>query len=59
MGAVKNEYMEIVDEMYNVAEALVFAAEENEFDLMVMTLVECTAKLAVLTRRYHVLHERA
>lgn len=55
MGAMKNEYIEIVGEMHNVAEALVFAAEDQDFELMMTALIECTAKLAVVARRYHAL----
>lgn len=52
MAAMKELHTEIQTEMYNVAELLNTAAADGDFDLMQMTLVECTAKLAVATRRY-------
>lgn len=45
------------DEMFNVAELLNTAAEDGDPDLIFSTLVECTAKLAVVTRRYHSMYE--
>lgn len=53
MGAYKEIFTEIQDEMFNVAKSLNTAAEDGDPDLMFSTLVECTAKLAVVTRRYH------
>ena len=52
MSAMKELYTEIQTEMFNVAELLNTAAEDGDFDLMQRTLIECTAKLAVATRRY-------
>ena len=52
MAAMKELYTEIQTEMLHVAEALLFSAHDGDFDLMHDTLIECTAKLAVLTRRY-------
>lgn len=43
--------------MYNVAELLNTAAEDGDPDLIFDTLVECTAKLAVVTRRYKSMYE--
>lgn len=53
MGAYKELFTEMQDEMFNVAELLNNAAEDGDPDLIFGTMVECTAKLAVLTRRYH------
>lgn len=53
MGAYKEIYTEIQTEMFNVAELLTNAAEDGDAELMFDTLVECTAKLAVVTRRYN------
>lgn len=53
MGAYKEIFTEIQTEMLNVAELLNTAGEDGDPDLMFSTLVECTAKLAVVTRRYH------
>jgi hypothetical protein len=52
MGAMKELYTEVQTEMFNVAELLNEAAGDGDFDLMQRTLIECTAKLAVATRRY-------
>lgn len=52
MSAMKELYTEIQTEMYNVAELLNEAAADGDFDFMQRTLIECTAKLAVATRRY-------
>ena len=41
------------DEMNGVAKQLNFATEDGDPELIYDTLVECTAKLAVVTRRYH------
>ena len=57
MGAVKELFTEMQDEMYNVAELLNTAAEDGDPDLIFDTLVECTAKLAVVTRRYKSMYE--
>jgi hypothetical protein len=56
MGAIKAEFTEIQGEMFDVAETLNRVAEEGDFDEMMVALVENTAKLAVITRRYHELH---
>ncbi len=53
---MKNEFTEIQGEMFDVAETLNRVAEDADFDEMMVALVECTAKLAVVTRRYHSLH---
>ena len=53
MGAYKEIFTEIQSEMWNVADLLNAAAEDSEADAMFDCLVECTAKLAVITRRYH------
>ena len=53
MAAMKELYTEVQTEMFNVAELLNLAASDGDFDLMNDTLIECTAKLAVVTRRYH------
>jgi len=55
MGAVKAEFTEIQCEMWDVAETLNQVAEVADFDEMMVALIECTAKLAVVTRRYHAL----
>lgn len=52
MSAMKELYTEIQGEMFDVAELLNTTAEDGDFDLMQRTLIECTAKLAVATRRY-------
>jgi hypothetical protein len=52
MSAMKELYTEIQTEMFNIAELLTTAADDGDFDLMNHTLIECTAKLAVATRRY-------
>lgn len=52
MGAMKELYTEVQSEMFNVAELLETAAQDGDFELMQRTLIECTAKLAVATRRY-------
>jgi hypothetical protein len=57
MGAVKEIFTEMQDEMFNVAESLNTAAEDGDPDSIFSTLVECTAKLAVVTRRYHSMYE--
>ncbi len=41
------------DEMRAVARQLEHATEDGEPELIYDTLIECTAKLAVVTRRYH------
>lgn len=56
MGAVKALFTEIQGEMFDIAETLNRVAEEGDFDEMMVALVENTAKLAVITRRYHELH---
>lgn len=53
MSAMKELYTEVQSEMFNVAELLNTAAEDGDFELMQRTLIECTAKLAVATRRYN------
>ena len=53
MGAMKAEFTEIQGEMFDVAETLNRVAGDGDFDEMMVALVECTAKLAVVTRRYH------
>ncbi len=53
MGAYKEIFTEIQVEMWNVAELLEAAAEVADPDAMFDCLIECTAKLAVVTRRYH------
>ncbi len=53
MAAMKELYTEVQTEMFNVAELLNIAAQDGDFDLMHDTLIECTAKLAVATRRYN------
>jgi hypothetical protein len=53
MGAYKEIFTEIQSEMWNVADLLNTAAEDGEMELMSSTIIECTAKLAVLARRYH------
>lgn len=52
MSAMKELYTEIQSEMFNIAELLTTAADDGDFELMQRTLIECTAKLAVATRRY-------
>jgi hypothetical protein len=52
MSKMKELYTEIQSEMFNIAELLTTAAEDGDFELMNRTLIECTAKLAVATRRY-------
>lgn len=52
MAAMKVIYTEVQTEMLNVSELLTEAATDGDFDLMWTTLIECTAKLAVATRRY-------
>jgi len=58
MGAIKALFMDLQDEMNAVAKELEFATEDGDLDLMFDTLIECTAKLAVITRRYHGVHSR-
>jgi hypothetical protein len=53
MGAVKELFIDMQDEMNAVAKQLNFATEDGDPELVYDTLVECTAKLAVVTRRYH------
>jgi hypothetical protein len=53
MGAVKEVFIDMQDEMRAVARQLEFATEDGEPELIYDTLIECTAKLAVVTRRYH------
>lgn len=53
MGAYKEIFTEIQSEMWNVADLLNAAAEDGDAEAMFDCLVECTAKLAVVTRRYH------
>ncbi len=53
MGAMKAVFTEIQGEMFDVAETLNRVAEEGDFDEMMVALIENTAKLAVVTRRYH------
>jgi hypothetical protein len=52
MGAVKELFIDMQDEMNAVAKQLNFATEDGDPDLIFQTLIECTAKLAVVTRRY-------
>jgi hypothetical protein len=52
MSAMKELYTEVQAEMFNVAELLNETAEDGDFELMQRVLIECTAKLAVATRRY-------
>lgn len=52
MSKMKELYTEIQSEMFNIAELLTTAADDGDFELMNRTLIECTAKLAVATRRY-------
>jgi hypothetical protein len=53
VGAIKEVFIDMQDEMRAVARQLEFATEDGEPELIYDTLVECTAKLAVVTRRYH------
>jgi hypothetical protein len=53
MGAVKEIFIDMQDEMRAVARQLEYATEDGEPELIYDTLIECTAKLAVVTRRYH------
>lgn len=53
MGVYKEIFTEIQTEMLNVAEILETIAEEGDAEAMFDALIECTAKLAVVTRRYH------
>jgi hypothetical protein len=53
MGAVKEVFIDMQDEMRAVARQLEYATEDGEPELIYDTLIECTAKLAVVTRRYH------
>ena len=53
MGAMKAVFTEIQDEMFDIAETLNRVAGEGDFDEMMVALIENTAKLAVITRRYH------
>jgi len=55
MGAYKEIFTEIQTEMWDAAELLNTAAEDGDAEAMFDCLVECTAKLAVMTRRYHTL----
>lgn len=56
MSAMKEIHTEIQCEMWNVVDLLNMAAEDGDAEVMFDCLVECTAKLAVLTRRYHGVH---
>ena len=56
MGAMKAVFTEIQDEMFDIAETLNRVAGEGDFDEMMVALIENTANLAVITRRYHELH---
>ena len=58
MGAVKELFIEMQDEMNMVAKQINFATEDGDPDLLFDTLIECTAKLAVITRRYHRLYSK-
>jgi hypothetical protein len=58
MGAVKELFIDMQDEMDAVARQLNRATEDGDPDLIYDTLVECTAKLAVVTRRYHRLYSK-
>ena len=53
MGAHKEIFTEIQSEMWNVADLLNTAVEDGDEEAMFDCLIECTAKLAVVTRRYH------
>ncbi len=53
VGAVKEVFIDMQDEMRAVARQLEHATEDGEPELIYDTLIECTAKLAVVTRRYH------
>jgi hypothetical protein len=53
VGAVKEIFIDMQDEMRAVARQLEYATEDGEPELIYDTLIECTAKLAVVTRRYH------
>jgi hypothetical protein len=53
MGAIKELFIDMQDEMDAVARQLTAATEDGDPDFLYDTLVECTAKLAVVTRRYH------
>jgi hypothetical protein len=53
MGAIKEVFIDMQDEMRAVARQLEYATEDGEPELIYDTLIECTAKLAVVTRRYH------
>jgi hypothetical protein len=57
VGAIKEIFTEMQDEMFNVAEALNAAAEDGDPDLIFTVLIESTAKLAVVTRRYHSMYD--
>ena len=50
-------FTEMQEEMFNVAESLNAAAEDGDPDLIFTVLVESTAKLAVVTRRYHSMYD--
>jgi hypothetical protein len=58
MGAIKELFIEMQDEMNEVAKQINFATEDGDPDLLYDTLIECTAKLAVVTRRYHRLYSK-
>jgi hypothetical protein len=58
MGAIKELFIEMQDEMNAVAKQLNFATEDGDPELIYDTLIECTAKLAVVTRRYHRLYSK-
>lgn len=58
MGAIKELFIDMQDEMNAVAKQLEFATEDGDPELIFDTLIECTAKLAVITRRYHGMHSR-
>jgi hypothetical protein len=58
MGAIKELFIDMQDEMDAVARQLTAATEDGDPDFLYDTLVECTAKLAVVTRRYHGLYHK-
>ena len=58
MGAIKAEFIDMQDEMNMVTKQLNFATEDGDPDLLFDILIECTAKLAVVTRRYHRLYSK-
>jgi hypothetical protein len=52
MGAYKELFTEMQDEMFNVAKLLSNAAEDGDPEVVFDAMIEGTARLAVVTRRY-------